>query len=574
MTDATVSAARSGARRPFAVGELVRSRTATRIVLLAFCAGLGYLVLLPLFRLQQLALEDGASGYERAWNTRGIRDTLVATIGLALGSLVIALVLGTLLAWAATRLPPRLRILRVLPIFPIIVPAVAAVTGWAFLFSPRPGYLNALLRTLPWWDHLDEGPVDVYTLPWIVIITGFGLTSFVYLFVSSGFQNISAEMIEAAHVSGSRGPGVFFKVILPLLRPTLVYGGGVALLLGLGQFTGPLLLGRNTGVTVLTTEMYFKMSQSPVDYAAAAAIGSPLLVFGIVVVLAQKLILGDQARFVTHGGKSFRAETRPSKLAVVAVLLYSFIAMVLPLASLVIVALSPFWSADIQWSRLTLDNFRQVFDESAITEAIWTSVSVSLLAVAIAIPVGFIAANLILRGRRHRFMRTFVDFLVAMPLGIPAVVFGVGFLLAYTQEPFFLYGTKWVIMLVYVTLMLPFATRMQLAGMVSLGETYLEASRVAGASAFRTNVKIVLPLLRSSIGGAAALMFVLLTHEFAASLLVRAPTTNVMGTVLYDYYTNGSYPTVAAVALIMTGVTAVGVTAAVLLGGSKALEGI
>lgn len=574
MNDITLSPSRVATRRPVSVGDVARSKAAARIALLAFCIGLGYLVLLPLFRLQQLALEDGASGYDRAWNTRGIGETLAATIWLALGSLVIALVLGTLLAWAATRLPARLRILRVLPIFPIIVPAVASVTGWAFLFSPRPGYLNAALRNLPWWNHLDAGPVDVYTLPWIVIITGFGLTSFVYLFVSSGFQNISAEMIEAAHVSGSRGPGVFFKVMLPLLRPTLVYGGAVALLLGLGQFTGPLLLGRNSGVTVLTTEMYFKMSQSPVDYAAAAAIGSPLLVFGVVVVIAQKLILGDQGRFVTHGGKSFRAETRPSKFAVVAMVLYSVVAMVLPLAALFIVALSPFWSADIQWGRFSLDNFREVFTQSAITDAIWTSVSVSLLAVAIAIPVGFVGANLILRGKRFPFMRTFIDFLVAMPLGIPAVVFGVGFLLAYTQEPFFLYGTRWVIVLVYVTLMLPFATRMQLAGMVSLGETYLEASRVSGASALRTNVKIVIPLLRSSIGGAAALMFVLLTHEFAASLLVRAPTTNVMGTVLYDYYTNGSYPTVAAVALIMTGVTAVGVTAAVLLGGSKALEGM
>ncbi len=79
---------------------------------------------------------------------------------------------------------------------------------------------------------------------------------------------------------------MFFRVTLPLLRPTLVYGGGVALLLGLGQFTGPLLLGRNAGIRVLTTEMYFSVSQSPIDYGAAAAIGSPLLVFGVLVVIA------------------------------------------------------------------------------------------------------------------------------------------------------------------------------------------------------------------------------------------------------------------------------------------------
>ncbi len=82
--------------------------------------------------------------------------------------------------------------------------------------------------------------------------------------------------------------------------------------------------------------------------------------------------------------------------------------------------------------------------------------------------------------------------------------------------------------------------------MVALGNTYLEAARASGAGALRTNLNIVLPLLRPTIGGAGALMFVLLTHEFAASLLVRAPTTQVMGTVLFDYYTNGSYPLVAA----------------------------
>jgi iron(III) transport system permease protein len=68
------------------------------------------------------------------------------------------------------------------------------------------------------------------------------------------------------------------------------------------------------------------------------------------------------------------------------------------------------------------------------------------------------------------------------------------------------------------------------------------------------------------------LLFVLLTHEVTASLLVRSPTTRVMGTLLFDYWQNGSYPMVAAVALVMTAVTAVGVGVAVLLGGSDTLN--
>jgi len=544
------------------------------LALVVFVGVLAYFVLGPLVRLQSKAFADGAAGYRTAFTADRIGRTIAYTVGLALGSLAIALVLGTLLAWAATRLPPKLRILRVVPVLPIVVPAIASVVGWAFLLSPRPGYLNAALRRLPWWSNLEEGPIDVYTMPWIVIITGIGLTAFVYLFVAAGFESISAEHLEAAQVAGSSPMGVFFRVTLPLLRPTLLYGGGVALLLGLGQFTGPLLLGRTAGIDVVTTEIYGDMTQTPVQYGSAAALGSTLLVFGVVVVGLQKFFLRDRRRFVTHGGKAFRSPGRPSKLAAVALLGYTFIATVLPVSALVVVSLSRFWSADIDVSGFTLDNFREIFDQSNVTDAVYNSVTISLLAVAISLPLGFVAASIILRGTRYRALRMAADFLVAIPLGVPAVLFGAGFLLTYTEGPFVLYGTRWVIVLVYVTLMLPFATRMQLSALVSLGEGYVEAARVSGSGVVGANVKVVLPLMRAALGGAAALMFVLLTHEFAASVLVRSSTTQVMGTVLYDYWGNGGYPLVAAIALVMSFVTAIGVVIAVMVGGSKALSSL
>ena len=67
-------------------------------------------------------------------------------------------------------------------------------------------------------------------------------------------------------------------------------------------------------------------------------------------------------------------------------------------------------------------------------------------------------------------------------------------------------------------------------------------------------------------------MFVLLTHEFTASLLVRSSTMQTMGTALYDFWSNGFYPEVAAIALVMTAVTLVGVLIAVTIGGTDALS--
>ncbi|MDT3444397.1 MULTISPECIES: iron ABC transporter permease [unclassified Pseudofrankia] len=541
----------------------------------ALVAVLAYLVLAPLIRLQLKAFTGpGGNSYHAAFARDGFGRTLLYTVGLALGSLLIALVLGTWLAWASTRLPRRLRFLSVFPVLPIVVPAIALVVGWAFLLAPGPGYLNAVLRKLPWWSGDTTGPINIYSLPWIVIITGFSLTSFVYLFVRAAFANIGADFLEAAQVCGSPGYQVFFRVTLPLLRPALTYGGGVALLLGLGQLTGPLLLGTNEGITVLTTDMYNQVSSTPVDYGLAAAIGSPLLGFGLLVVLGQKFLLGDQRRFVTHGGKGFRSSARPSKIAAVGIVLFSLTATVLPLIGLLIVSLSRYWTKNVRPSTFTLDNFRKVLEASATRDAIQNSVVYSLIAVLIVLPIGFAAASILLRGRRYPVLAPILDFLVTLPLGVPAVLFGVGFLVTYSQKPFVLYGTRWVMILVYVTLMLPFATRMQLSGLIALGDSYEEASRVSGAGPVRTKLRVILPLMRSSLGGAAALMFVLLTQEFTASVLVRSLHTQVMGTVLFDSWGSGFFPLVAAVALIMSAVTAVGVAVALVAGGSDSLNAL
>lgn len=547
-----------------------RSRMGYGVLLLV----LGYLVVLPLFRLQRLAFGDGARGYRDQFGRADIGQTLQTTIILALASLVIAMVLGTILAFATSRLPRRVGFLRIVPVLPIVMPSVANVVGWAFLLSPGPGYLNALMRQLPWWDHLDAGPVNVYSSLWIILITGFGLTSFVYLFVSAGMQNISSEHLEAAQTSGSSQLGVFFKVVLPLLRPSLVYGCGVALLLGLGQFTAPLLLGQNEGVKVLTTEMYRRTAESPTNFAAAAAAGSPLVILGLVVVFGQKFLLGNQARFVTHGGKSFAPAGGQSYWAASVVALYGMVALVLPLVGVIIVSLTPYWSANLSWSFLTLENYRQLFVTPGIMESVTTSVITSLAAVAVCVPLGLAVAILIVRNQHLPVLRALGDVMSALPLGIPAVIFGVGFLLTYTQPPLILYGTKTVIILVYIVLMIPFATRMQMTALISMGKSYSEASAVSGAGPLTTVLKVTLPMLKPAVLSAVALMFILLTHEFAASLMVRSATTQVMGTLLYDHWSNGSYTLVAAMAILMSAVTAAGVVVAMLFGGRNVLDNL
>jgi iron(III) transport system permease protein len=128
------------------------------------------------------------------------------------------------------------------------------------------------------------------------------------------------------------------------------------------------------------------------------------------------------------------------------------------------------------------------------------------------------------------------------------------------------------LIIAYVTIMLPYAVRYQLATLISLGAQTTEASRVSGAGVLRTFGRIVLPLARGGMAASAAVMFVLLIHEFGVSLLLRSPDSTVMSVLLYDQFSTGSYPQVGVTAVVMTVITAAGVIAALVFGGTKAME--
>lgn len=550
------------------LARLTRFEVWRRLGVAVLALVVGWLVLAPLVFVESKALRGDALG--RALRTPNLGSIVLTTLKLAVLSSVLALVLGVILAFAAVHLSPRWRWLDVVPALSVVLPAVANITGWTALLSPRPGYLNSLLRKLPWWSGLKEGPVDVYSTTWIALVVGFGLTSFAYLFIRTGMRGINPEVVEAARLSGSSPLQAFRRVVLPLLRPSLVYGGIVVFMLSLGQFTAPLLLGARRGIRVVTTEMYRYTSQTPTDYGRAAALASPLLLVGIGLLSYQRFALRHAERHATMGGRSGRTAWTPSRWAPLPIVAFGVVGVLGPMLALMIVSVSPFWTGEVDLDLFTLDNYRKLFDREVVVQSIRNSLMASGVAVAVSLPLGYVLANTLLARRESR-IRRLLEIVVSLPLSMPAVLFGIGFLLAYSEGPLILYGTPWVIVVVYVTLMLPFTTRMQMAGLTSLGADMAAAARTAGASPLRTHRTIIIPLMRGAIGNAAALIFVLCTHEFAASLLVRSGTQQVMGTMLYEIWNGSAYPQAAAMALVMTAITAVGVAAAVKIGGRDAL---
>ena len=539
-------------------------------------AGVALLVLLPLVPLQGRALSNGADGLRQLTALPGLGAVVRNTILMGLGALAVGMVLGTVLAFCVYAMPPRLRrYLAFTPVLPMVIPSVAHVVGFVFLFSPENGYVNTLLRGTGLFSG-GSGPINVYTSFWIIVYTGVHLAAFVFLFVYSGLRNLGTEYELAARVNGAGSIRSLVTITLPLLRPTFVYAGAVVLLLALGQFTGPLILGRREGLDVLTTRMYELTLDYPVNYSLAAAFGTPLIVVAVLLIVAQRKMIGNVNRFVGQGAATVDARV-PGRVttfvSVTIVGVFVLVSAIMPLLALAFVSLSPFWSGKLSLSALTFENYPDTLNSPAIVDSVVTSLTVSVLAVVIVLPLGMlIALGIQNRDRLWRPLPTILDVAANLPLSIPAALVGFGFLFALSGPPLQIYGTSASFVLGYVTIMIPYATRYQLATLVALGRQTFDASRVSGGGPVRTFFRIILPLSRSGIASSAAIMFVLLIHEFGVSLLLRSPTVNVLSVALFDQYDGGSYPQVAVIAIVMTAITAAGVAAAMLFGGSRALE--
>ncbi len=190
-----------------------------------------------------------------------------------------------------------------------------------------------------------------------------------------------------------------------------------------------------------------------------------------------------------------------------------------------------------------------------------------MFATAFCLVLSLVAAFVALRTRGYA--RTVIDYVVNVPIAVPAILFGMAIFVSFALGPVMellrsglgirLYGSSALIVLAYVILVLPHGTRMVMSGIAQINPQFESAARVFGSTLPDMIRRIMVPLLRRNLTSAAMLMFILLSHEFAASSLLFGPTTQVLSTLLYGQWDSGTYPAVAALALVMVVIAVAGI---------------
>lgn len=146
-------------------------------------------------------------------------DSVRVTFTYALINVPITLVLGLALAVLLNKKLIGIRIFRVIYYLPTIVPSVASIVLWQFMFKSDTGLINQMLT------QIGLQPVGWLTDPKVVlialsIIKWWGVGGMMIVFLS-GLQSVPADLYEAASLDGASGWAQFRHITVPMITPIL-----------------------------------------------------------------------------------------------------------------------------------------------------------------------------------------------------------------------------------------------------------------------------------------------------------------------------------------------------------------
>ncbi|MFI9819295.1 ABC transporter permease [Streptomyces sp. NPDC052013] len=185
----------------------------------------------------------------------------------------------------------------------------------------------------------------------------------------------------------------------------------------------------------------------------------------------------------------------------------------------------------------------------ALTTSLVTAVTASLLALAAGTWAALAAAAL--RKRQRKVM----DALFVLPVAVPSVVVGLAILVAYSQPPFLLNGTRWIVIIAHTVLVTAFAHQSVSAAISRLDPAYEQAAASLGARPAYVLWRVRLPLLLPSLTAAAGLCFALSMGELSATMMLYPPDWTPLPVLIYAATDRGALFTGSAIAVVLMAAT-------------------
>ena len=536
-------------------GRVATVQGVTTVVVLLGC---GALVLYPvLFLIQESfntgdpivfpAEQYGLENYLDLVNELGVIRNTALVAGLAT---VMAVFFGFVLAWILSRtdVPGRQLLERLMELPYYVTPLVGAL-AWSILAGPKNGFLNQLWR-------LVGGQGDLFNINsafGIAWVMAFFEGTVAFMMISAAMKSMDPALEESSRVLGGSKLRTMLRITLPLVTPAVLGATVFVFAEMLGAFAAALVLGIPARFYVITTAIYESTFSYPPNYAKASAMGVSLFAVMFVTLSLYRRIV-TRGVHTTITGKAFRprvmAMGRRRWLLVGLCWAYVFVAVILPLAALLLTSFQRFATVIFQESVFTLANYQTSLRMGPVRSALGNSVILGMGVATVGVVIVTLLVWIIYRS--HAPGRGAIEYLLMFPQAVPRMVFGLALLWAWLNIPVPIYGTLWLLALAYFTVLLPLGVRTMGGVVLQIDRSLEECARMCGASWTYQLRTVTVPLLRPGIVATWLLFFMASVRELGASIFLMGPHSKVIApSIVSSWMTSGTELT-AAMALIQT----------------------
>jgi multiple sugar transport system permease protein len=275
-----------------------RSHAAWWLFLTPSAAVLGCVMLFPLgyalwLSLLNYDLGSGSREFIGLGNYRELLDdarfwiTLSRTLGIVIAAVGLEFCLGLLVAYGLYRLTFGVRVLNLLMFLPNIVTPVVAALFLRWIFIGRWGLISGLL--IGWGIF----PPDFLGDPFwarvtVVLADAWQFTPFMILVLYAGLNTVDQSQIEAAQIDGAGVWMLLFRIMLPSIRPLIVFVLAIRLMDAFRFFdTIYVLTGGGPGTATETITIYtYALAFRLLQVGKACALGVLTLLFVALLVAA------------------------------------------------------------------------------------------------------------------------------------------------------------------------------------------------------------------------------------------------------------------------------------------------
>jgi iron(III) transport system permease protein len=486
-----------------------------------------------------------------------IYRVLANTLGVALITLAVALAFGVPAAWLVERTDLRAKpAVLTLMTLGLLVPGFATAMGWLFLMHPRIGLVNALAMQSFGAGAPPFNIASIFGMGWV---QGLNLAPIGFIMTAAVLRAIDPTLEESAQMAGARLPTIMRRVTLPLAWPGILAAGIYIFTIGFAAFDVPAIIGWSNKIFTFSTFLVNELA--PADglpaYGPAAALST------VMIGLAGGLSwwygrLQTQAhRYQTVTGKAYRprmiALGKRAPWAWGFLALYFTLAKLLPLAILVWAAVLPYFQlpSTEALASVSLVNFQHIPWDIALAGArntLLLTVATPTLTLALAIAFSWVALRSKLPGRG------IFDFIAFLPHAIPNIVFSVGvllFVIYAVQRIVPLYGTLWLLLLLFVVARLSYATRMTNGTLLQVHRDLEEAATVSGGAAGTVLRHVLLPLLTPTLIYAWLWTALLTFRELTLAVLLTTRDNLTLPVVVWSIWQDGGFGKAAAITLLL-----------------------